>query len=92
MKEKKYTCDICHEEHDLSELTYCFPPILFSAQIHLISKLHLTENVNLSSAFIIAYLLKKDNQNSIYITDVTNEISNNALITILQYCFLHIIF
>ena len=22
MKEKKYTCDICHEEHDLSELTY----------------------------------------------------------------------
>ena len=22
MKEEKYTCDICHEEHDLSELTY----------------------------------------------------------------------
>ena len=22
MKEGKYTCDICHEEHDVSELTY----------------------------------------------------------------------
>ena len=22
MKEEKYTCDICHEEHDVSELTY----------------------------------------------------------------------
>ena len=22
MKEEKYTCDICHEERDLSELTY----------------------------------------------------------------------
>ena len=22
MKEEKYTCDICHEECDLSELTY----------------------------------------------------------------------